>query len=478
MAQNPLRRPSKGAPMTYQIDPKFEFPLQSRSRGESRCYVMIRTPDGYAVHQLEGCEGERFHGPLGCYHSKENSPAMTTAVQAYQGGGALIERQTFTEQQIQVLKNTICRGASDAELQMFTHVCEETGLDPFLKQIWAIQRNVKVAQNPDRYESQMTIQIGIDGYRVMRDRIKDERGVPLFEGMEGPQWSDDGREWFDFAEPRPGYARVAVWRKGIPRPFVAVCRMDAYDQKSGLWRTMAAEQLAKCAEALALRRAFPAEMSRLSSVGGEVAAEDLDDEIGAAIDGEVREIPSAFAPAPPPEPKPEPAAPAQPRQTAQKPRNAAATPNTPPATPQTPPALPESPTQPSGDPRWLVPHILSEIFQSQGREQYVKVGKDLLATFPAAKHPAKAMLRDLAEVDDATVAAMLARLNVWQRGEDPNANRPQESDNSAAEPEATAECVNCHVVQVVDLETLTDDAPCSACGGPIGVEIVPDEAFQ
>lgn len=235
-----------------------QFRLHSRSRGATRIYRMAMTPDGFAVHQDEGCEGEFFHGPLGCWHSKENTD-MTQAVTTYQQ--QTIEKVEFSPQQIQVLKNTICRGASDAELQLFTYACQDTGLDPFLKQIWAIMRNVK--QPDGTYEKQLTIQIGIDGYRVMRDRIRDQAGVPLFEGMDGPQWSDDGVEWFDFPAPKPAYARVSIWRRGISRPFVAVARGAAYEQDSPLWGKMYAEQLAKCAEALGLRRAFPAEMSKL-----------------------------------------------------------------------------------------------------------------------------------------------------------------------------------------------------------------------
>lgn len=234
-------------------------PVLVRSRSRSgRVYEMQLTPEGFAVHQNEGCEGEIYHGPLGCWHSKENND-VTQAVATYQGGGA-VERIEFSPEQIQVLKNTICRGASDAELQLFTYACQDTGLDPFLKQIWAIMRKVKV---DDHYEQQLTIQIGIDGYRVMRDRIRDKDGVPLFEGMDGPQWSDDGVEWFDYPSDKPNFARVAIWRRGIPRPFTAVTRGSAYEQDSPLWRKMYPEQLAKCAEALALRRAFPAEMSKM-----------------------------------------------------------------------------------------------------------------------------------------------------------------------------------------------------------------------
>lgn len=238
-----------------------DFPERSQSR-PWHIYQMNMTPEGYAVHQGEGCPGEPFNGPLTCKHSKEHSMTSLVPAQAQ----AVANRQQFSEEDVRVIKNTICRGSTDAELGMFLATCRSTGLNPFMKQIWAIQRNVNVgsSQSP-KYEKQMQIQVGIDGYRVVRDRLVDANGNPYFDGMEGPQWSKDGREWLDYwADPKPPMlARVAIYRKGISRPFVAQARWDAYNQKNAMWNTMGAEQLAKCAEALALRRAFPADMGAL-----------------------------------------------------------------------------------------------------------------------------------------------------------------------------------------------------------------------
>jgi phage recombination protein Bet len=268
-----------------------DFIVPSRSRPGHR-YPMVVTPDGFAVHQYEGCEGEIFNGVLGCWHSQRGT-SMTQMV-PYEARP--IEKIEFSREQINVLKNTICRGASDAELQLFTYACQDIGLNPFLHQIWAIPRNVNVGtkSNP-QYEKQLTIQVGIDGYRVIRDRLRDGNGMPLFEGMDGPQWSADGEKWLDYEySSKPAFARVGVWRRGIPRPFVAVCRYDAYVQDTPLWGKMGAEQLAKCAEALALRRAFPAEMSGLPA-GPVVEYDELasgDDPVPSAfpsnvIDGEL-----------------------------------------------------------------------------------------------------------------------------------------------------------------------------------------------
>lgn len=460
---------------------------------------MARTPEGYAVHDGEGCIGEIFSGVLGCWHSKENFRVMTSLV-PFQGGGAVIEHRPFTDQQIQTLKNTICRGATDAELEMFTFACQETGLDPFLKQIWAIPRNVKVSKRgePDRYEQQMAIQIGIDGYRVMRDRIRDAQGVPLFEGMEGPQWSPNGKDWYDFPDDAAAFARVAIWRRGIPRAFTATCRMDAYRQQTPLWDSMAPEQLAKCAEALALRRAFPAEMSKMTTIVGEaIAGQDLDDDIAAAIDAESRVVPSAFASttvtpeAMPDEeaqaPKPQPTAaqstPAPAKQGSETP-----------AAQKTPPAPRQAPAAPKAETPWAaegpaqaIARILSEISQSTGREHYGVVAKDLVTVYPFLRDPDRAgRFRPMLTIKE-DLAPVLARLRIWQRGEDPNAIETQQAeiDDLSFDEEEPAEgvfrdadgdldgenvvaCANCGTTQILapDADTNT---PCASCEKPVGV---------
>ncbi len=466
MAQNPLRRPSKGAPMKKTPEP--DFYLKSRSRPDT-LYPMAWTPEGFAIHDGEDCEGVRFRGVLGCWHSQKGS--KTPMTQALVRAEAVLTPAPlkFNDEQMGVIKSTIAKGATDAELALFVATCERTGLDPFMRQIYAVKR-----WDNDANREVMAIQVGIDGMRLIAER------TGKYAGQSEAEWLTSDGEWTNAWFPSkegdvPLAARVKVYRKDWPdHAAVGYVRFDSYKQTrrdgnlNATWRKMPDVMIAKCAENAAMHKAFPAEMSAIAGIvgesydptvdGGYVERIDPED----VIEGEVV--------------KPEPAAPAQPRQTAQKPRNAPATPNTPAETPQTPPAPPEGPSQASGDPRKLVPQILSEILQSQGREQYVIVGKDLLATFPAAKHPENAALRPLNEVDGATVEALVARLRVWQSGENPNASRPPESDNSEAE--VTAECVNCHVMQVVDPATLTDDTPCSACGQPIGVEIVPDEAFQ
>lgn len=162
----------------------------------------------------------------------------------------------FTETQVAVIKNTIGKDLTNEELRFFIGVCSRTGLDPFLKQVY-----------PIKYSDKMTIQVGIDGYRAMAS------STGLYDGQDPPQWCGPDGQWRDvWLEDVPPYAaRVAVYRKDISRPIVAVCRYSAYavmgrdGKPTQMWDRMDAEQLAKCAESLALRKAFPKDLAGVTT---------------------------------------------------------------------------------------------------------------------------------------------------------------------------------------------------------------------
>ena len=66
---------------------------------------------------------------------------------------------------VETIKQTVCKGASDAQLKMFIEVCRTTGLNPFLKEIWYVAEKG-------------IIMAGRDGYL----RVANEN--PNFDGME------------------------------------------------------------------------------------------------------------------------------------------------------------------------------------------------------------------------------------------------------------------------------------------------------
>jgi phage recombination protein Bet len=153
----------------------------------------------------------------------------------------------YNQEERDVLKKTVAAGTNDAQFALFIQVCRQTGLNPFARQIYAL---------PGK-EGRMTIQTSIDGYRLLAERSG------KYAGQVGPQWCGEDGVWVDVwlkREP-PAAARVGVFRRDFAQPIYAVARYSSYAQSSPTWTKMPDLMLAKCAEALALRKAFPAEMS-------------------------------------------------------------------------------------------------------------------------------------------------------------------------------------------------------------------------
>lgn len=171
---------------------------------------------------------------------------------------SIIERD-----QLELLKRTIAKGTSDDEFQLFVATCNRAGLDPFARQIYAVKR-----YDSKERRDVMGIQVAIDGLRLIADRSG------KYAGQRPAEWCGEDGVWKDvwLSKDPPKAARVAVLRHDFAEPVTAIALWDSYvqtyrrdnaTQTAPMWTKMPDLMLAKCAEALALRKAFPADMSGL-----------------------------------------------------------------------------------------------------------------------------------------------------------------------------------------------------------------------
>lgn len=177
---------------------------------------------------------------------------MTEEVAVYEADGApdTPPGKRLTSGQIDLIKNTVAEGATDDELKLFLYTAQRRGLDPLAQQIHFIKRRRQV---DGQWKSFGTIQVGIDGFRAIADRTGKLAGI-----KRGGIY-EDGKLVAAWAK---------VWRNDWQEPAEETVRFEEYVQTKdgkamGLWATKPETMLKKCAEAAALRMAFPQNLSGL-----------------------------------------------------------------------------------------------------------------------------------------------------------------------------------------------------------------------
>jgi len=164
----------------------------------------------------------------------------------------------FNEVQTRLLRETVAQGCDENEFLLFLEMARAKRLNPFDGQIRPVKRwDSTLGRN------KMTVQVGIDGYRVIATRTGELAGI------------DDAVFDTEDAD-HPKWAKTTVYRygkNGDRNPFTATARYSEYVQRkkpekgetvgepNSMWSRMPYLMTAKVSEALALRKAFPDELS-------------------------------------------------------------------------------------------------------------------------------------------------------------------------------------------------------------------------
>jgi len=208
----------------------------------------------------------------------------------------IVENEWNEARQKFVLDN-FCGGAPLPDAMAFIETAMRRKLSPEAKQIYLINRRVK-NKDTGKYEDRWTPQTGIDGFRIIAER------TGRYAGSDEPVF-----EWATSTTLERATVTVYKMVQSQRCAFSATAYWEEYNPGQGLWGKMPRTMLAKCAEALALRKAFPEDLSGLytdaemdqsfvdapHSVQASVSKERVDPETGEITASEPTPLPSTKA---------------------------------------------------------------------------------------------------------------------------------------------------------------------------------------
>ncbi len=195
----------------------------------------------------------------------------------------------YTASQMALIRQTVAKDCNSQEFDLFIEMCKHQGLDPFKKQIYAfVFKKTKKSKVDGKWteteERQLTPVTSIDGYRSKAARCGDYRSddqEPIYEYAEEAKNPDSNPlgivkaivKAFKFGPDKKWYpcVGVAYWDEIAPivedgkwsdGEFTGNGKM-IIDKRKPNWKKMSRTMIAKCAEAQALRKGWPEEMSGL-----------------------------------------------------------------------------------------------------------------------------------------------------------------------------------------------------------------------
>jgi hypothetical protein len=240
----------------------------------------------------------------------------------------------YPREEVELVRSIVSPTAPDEIIRLVMHRCETLGVDPLGKMIYPINRPMKNSRLPSfscpncnaplrksndgngwycwakqggcgkTYPNSHPLFAGAGEEAARVDNWVLQSSIDLFRsiaessegyaGQEGPYWCGEDAVWRDVWVPSgaPVAAKVGILRSTFREPLFAVAHFREYygsdeEKSGGMSGKMPAGQIAKCAESLAIRRAFPSKLSGIYTA----------DEMEQADRVETRSAPPTQAPA-------------------------------------------------------------------------------------------------------------------------------------------------------------------------------------
>lgn len=195
-------------------------------------------------------EPKMVDAPQSAESTAENSEKQTTVVESPEKITPVeISKDGqihFSEVHYRLIRNQIARDLNDGEFEMLMMMAVRFRLDPLAKQLTPVVFNAK-----DKEKRRVSYITNIDGYRLVAHR------TGQFAGIDEPIFTYDSRRG------ALTHCSITVYKmvQGVRCPFSAKVRLSEYNTGYNNWKTMPETMIAKVAEAHALRKAFPQELS-------------------------------------------------------------------------------------------------------------------------------------------------------------------------------------------------------------------------
>ena len=181
----------------------------------------------------------------------------------------------FTPEYIRTIKETIAKGATEEELNVFLALCRNYGLDPFLKEIWFIKRVKKVQKRDGSWDyprledgsidysnAETIIMTSRDGLLKIAQRHPEYTGPPIgFAVCEGDEFEIDAQNYLVRHKFGAKRGRIlGAWAKCDRKektPAIFFAPFDEYyDGYSNVWKKYRTAMIIKVAETFVLKRQF------------------------------------------------------------------------------------------------------------------------------------------------------------------------------------------------------------------------------